>query len=792
MCCRGTVRGETLVATAQRDRASGSIAGRSSSIRAGVLVCQQSDSALTIAYADDAFCATLGLPSSESIAGAPLFDVLPPGSTDASERVLSSGAAAGLPIHLTLGSEQALDGFELVLTPAAAHGLWLGRFAAVRRARPGSNRAVAPATELPVKTTRTALLPFADALDATRALIAIRDSDDRYVLVNSALAEFLGRPREELVGATYAELAVATGPLLGPPSSLPPDGTPAITRNVELTDAIGRRRHFDVRRQVVRYADGQPYHVIEIAMELAAGGADADETTEVTAASFARLPPFTSLPEHERAAVAQLIAALPAASFRCVTTPELELTSLDDGAEQLFGKPARELIGHVEKLLAYAVDDMPATRAARWGMLAAEGRPWDEEIEILDANGEARWLRVLARHVDGEYVGFLLDVTRPNVFETRLQDVERQLDVALTNGEIGLVDWHIDSDRVVFNPQLSKLLELDDSAPIVTGRQLASLAHPKDKARVHMELQAHLAGETSQFVCEYRLKTGRGRWRWVLATGRVVEHAPGGQALRYVGTLKDVTEPLETEQKLERQVARSEQVSQMSTQLEREVRQLEAEIREISEREQERIGRDLHDGLGQELTGVSLLLKSLEQATEREAPQLGPRVHSVRDLVEQCIVTTRALAQGLTAVNLDRDGLAGALKQLAASTEAVYDIPVRFSAQTSGSSLGVGAATDLYRIAGEALTNAAKHSCASEILVDLKTDGESVEISVEDDGVGIPEVTTTGTGLGLKIMHYRASIIGASLDIGPREGGGTVVRCVWRAGARQTANGKGG
>jgi signal transduction histidine kinase len=244
-----------------------------------------------------------------------------------------------------------------------------------------------------------------------------------------------------------------------------------------------------------------------------------------------------------------------------------------------------------------------------------------------------------------------------------------------------------------------------------------------------------------------------------------------------------VTESIETEQELQRQLARSRDAAHVSENLVREVRRLEAEIREVSQHERERIGRDLHDGLGQELTGVSLLLKTLEDAIARDAPQLTTRVHSVRDMVEQSIATARALAQGLSPVHLDRDGFAGALEQLCASSEALYGIPVKFASRQSDGLNVPTAAADLYRIAQEAIRNAARHSGACEIRVSLTTDGRRVALTIEDDGHGIVPGAETRGGMGMKIMRYRASIIGASLEIGAREQGGTVVRCVLRQAA---------
>ncbi len=208
-----------------------------------------------------------------------------------------------------------------------------------------------------------------------------------------------------------------------------------------------------------------------------------------------------------------------------------------------------------------------------------------------------------------------------------------------------------------------------------------------------------------------------------------------------------------------------------------ELKVLETEIREISHREQKRIGHDLHDGLGQELTGVSLMLKTLEQAITNQVPELRTKVRAVRDMVHQSIATTRALAQGLSPVHLERDGFAGALSQLTASTQSVYGIPVRFSAVRAMTVIDPSVATDLYRIAQEALNNAARHSGAREIVVRFSIDNNALQLEVTDDGRGIQADAAEDGGMGLKIMRYRASMIDASLDIMPRKGGGTIIRC---------------
>lgn len=374
--------------------------------------------------------------------------------------------------------------------------------------------------------------------------------------------------------------------------------------------------------------------------------------------------------------------------------------------------------------------------------------------------------------------------------DTEAPDLDSRLGCALRNGHLALIDWDLRTDGLSVSPQLAELLGLDVSNLPATNTDLARFEHPRDHARVQTELRAHLDGETDEHKSEYRIRTAAGRVRWVIAWGRVIARGPDGRALSYRGTLQDVTESIETQRELQRQLSRSREAALVSESLVREVRRLEAEIREVSQREHERIGNDLHDGLAQELTGVSLLLKTLEDAIARDAPQLTTRVHSVRDMVEQSISTVRALALGLSPVHLDRDGFAAALEQLCVSSEALYGIPVKYASRLTGHLNGLSAAADLYRIAQEAIRNAARHSAAKEIRLALFADDERLTLTIEDDGRGIMPAVQTRGGMGMKIMRYRASIIGAVLEIGARRDGGTIVRCVLRQAAKGATPGE--
>jgi PAS domain S-box-containing protein len=207
-------------------------------------------------------------------------------------------------------------------------------------------------------------------------------------------------------------------------------------------------------------------------------------------------------------------------------------------------------------------------------------------------------------------------------------------------------------------------------------------------------------------------------------------------------------------------------------------RQLEREVLEVSNREQQRIGSDLHDGLGQELTGIALLLRGLENRAEREAASLSPAIEEVALLVNDAIFTTRALARGLSPVTFDRGGLAFALEELARRLSAMFHINVRCEADhTLERGLNSANALHLYRIAQEAVTNAAQHGHADNVEITLRHDGDRGLLRIEDNGGGFSPALNQSKGLGLRIMHYRAQMMTGSLRIESTRPHGTAVNC---------------
>ena len=205
--------------------------------------------------------------------------------------------------------------------------------------------------------------------------------------------------------------------------------------------------------------------------------------------------------------------------------------------------------------------------------------------------------------------------------------------------------------------------------------------------------------------------------------------------------------------------------------------ELEHEILTISEQEQRRLGHDLHDDLCQQLAGIMFLCQSLAKELGPRSPAKRAKAAEISRMLQQVMLQTREMARGLSPVDLEAEGLMGALSQLASHTTKVFGRDCVFCCESPVLVLDQAVASHLYRIAQEAVGNAVKHSKCSRIEVALKADGRAILLSITDDGVGLRRQPSRHSGMGMRIMRYRASVIGGSLAVSRNAEGGTTVRC---------------
>ena len=253
----------------------------------------------------------------------------------------------------------------------------------------------------------------------------------------------------------------------------------------------------------------------------------------------------------------------------------------------------------------------------------------------------------------------------------------------------------------------------------------------------------------------------------------------GGQIAQFVQRKRAEEAVQRSKELLELRVrARTVELHQANEKLESEIARrkgLEGEILAVSDREQQRLGQELHDGLCQHLTAVAFMTRSIALRLRDHRVVDAADIEKVAELVNEAAVDTRNLSRALHRVDVDAAGLIIALQDLA--DREIWRTPCRLKTKSSFRIDDDVAAAHLYRIAREAVINANKHSQAREIVVRLERARKEMVLRVIDDGIGLPKALKPQQGLGFHIMNYRAQLMGGRLEIDSAQKGGTRVSC---------------
>jgi signal transduction histidine kinase len=252
-----------------------------------------------------------------------------------------------------------------------------------------------------------------------------------------------------------------------------------------------------------------------------------------------------------------------------------------------------------------------------------------------------------------------------------------------------------------------------------------------------------------------------------------------GTSIRHVWAESDLRRAYEG---LEVQVqARTAQLSEAKRKLEEEMGQrnrLEREILHVATDEQQRIGQELHDGIGQELTGLGYLASRLyNRLRERNSPEVASAAELARGL-PQTVTQIQAIVKGLLPLELGAEDLTPALQDLLAGTEERTGIVCGLEGQVGPFLRDKQSAVQLYRIAQEAVNNAVKHGGPTKVVLTLRDEPDRLVLEVRDDGQGTCPGGERAVGSGLRIMNYRARAIGGVLETELLASGGSLVRCV--------------
>lgn len=256
----------------------------------------------------------------------------------------------------------------------------------------------------------------------------------------------------------------------------------------------------------------------------------------------------------------------------------------------------------------------------------------------------------------------------------------------------------------------------------------------------------------------------------------------------FLACVRDITEQQDAEaailrarDDLEHRVEqRTAQLSRTNTRLQRESAERQRLEKAVADRmtdEQRAMGQALHDGLAQQLTGTSMLAKTLCTKLKAGSSPLADAARELAELIKDAHNQVRSLINGLHPVEVDAEGLRAALENLTTSTEQLYGIRCIFEYEGSPRIDEANTATQVYYIAREAVNNAVRHADPTTIVIGISTEGGRSSLSVRDNGLGINDQSNPTNGMGLKIMNYRAGLIGATLSIQQAGTSGTLVTC---------------
>ncbi|HEX4857747.1 MAG TPA: PAS domain S-box protein [Usitatibacteraceae bacterium] len=410
---------------------------------------------------------------------------------------------------------------------------------------------------------------------------------------------------------------------------------------------------------------------------------------------------------------------------------------------------------------------------ARVAFASISGRP------IFDAHGAFRGYRGIGR-----------DITRIKLAEQQLAESEQRFRHIAQNMR-DVVSLHDSSSAVRYvSPSFSTITGYPvESVPALSWRRL--VLREDYRATVN-GFAAVVRGDTSPATLVFRIRNASGHLLWLEAhLTRVAGNPQSPSQVQVVA--RDITARREAELQLKRRGAELARLNRRLAEEVRERQELERNVLMTIEMELAQVGLELHDQLGQDLTGISLLAKTLENRLKDKSPEGASHAARIAELVNRAIRHTRMISHGLSPYIWGRDGLVAALAQLAADINAlgIVEVRTRFDADIEIRDELV--ARSFYRIAQESANNALKHGRAHLIKLSLSRRAPGLELRIEDDGVGgIAADSAETSGASSSRFHslrHRCGVIGASLTIRHGRNGGTTVRVSWRDDPRTIAAG---
>jgi len=353
-----------------------------------------------------------------------------------------------------------------------------------------------------------------------------------------------------------------------------------------------------------------------------------------------------------------------------------------------------------------------------------------------------------------------------NLAAARVRD---RLTLALAAADLGVWDWDVPTGKVVWDAVNERIFGLRPGSFDGSFEMFAQTIHPDDREGVERQIGAALSG--APYAPLFRIIRPDGATRWLSVHGHF-QRAADGAPLRLLGVTEDVTEERELRE-------RERQAQQRIVATNEQLRALSAKVQTVREEEAVRIAREIHDELGQLLTALRMdvgwLQRRMKALDTEDVKPLIARADGMAELAERTIRTVQRISEELRPAALDQLGLEAAIATSLGELQDRSGIRTSLKGTLGDRRLGNAIETGVFRIVQELLTNAARHSGATTVCVELRIEDDVLTIRVEDDGRGISDAEILAPrSLGLVGIRERALLLNGSADVQRREGGGTI------------------
>lgn len=441
--------------------------------------------------------------------------------------------------------------------------------------------------------------------------------------------------------------------------------------------------------------------------------------------------------------------------YHAIVVTDLEGTILywNEGGERLFGYRSDEIIGEKASVL------YPKRRRNSFvGDIENlnEGGTMTGQWLGRHKNGSWVWLDIKTRLLKNEQeesigiVGSACNIAQQKKAESRLQESKALANAILETTVEGVITINARGLVLSFNEAAEEMFGYKEEE--LLGRNIKVLMPEPHKENHDNYINNYLRTGEKKIIGTGREVRGKRKDGTTFPMDLSVSEVNRGDQKIFAGLIKDLTEK----------------------------RGLEREIIQISEEEKRRIGQDLHDGLGQMLTGIGLMSQNLAQKMEANGIPGSSELKEITEMIREADNYARTLSHSLTPVEVESGSLTVSLDQLCRRAQKLFDIECKFECKGDTNLDNQTAAIHLYRIVQEAISNAVKHGKANTIRVSLENRDDKIRLIVEDNGIGFANTAEKGSndGLGVHTMRYRAHMSGGDLQIGESSEGNTQIECL--------------